>query len=164
MLPLPLAVSCRDTVLGGINLVSTNVLCRDRRDPLGIVASIVPFNFPFMILHWTLPSALVCGNRIMLKSSKKVPLTMHRVVELFKAAGFPKGVVNLVNGMRDAIKGLVDHPLVRVVTFVGSSPMAKLVSDRCMALNKWCTAGGGQRTTSSCSRIATSRPPQATSS
>jgi malonate-semialdehyde dehydrogenase (acetylating)/methylmalonate-semialdehyde dehydrogenase len=64
--PLPLAVSRRDAVPGGINLVSTDVSCRDRRDPLGVVASIMPFNFPFMVPHWTLPIALVCGNTIML--------------------------------------------------------------------------------------------------
>ncbi len=145
MLPLPLAVSCHDAVPGGIDLVSTNVSCRNRRDPLGIVASILPFNFPFMVPHWTLLIALVCGNTIMLKPSKKVPLTMHGVVESFKAAGFPKGVVNLVNGMRDAIKGLLNHPLIRAVTFVGSSPVAKLVSDRCWALNKRCMALGGAK-------------------
>jgi malonate-semialdehyde dehydrogenase (acetylating)/methylmalonate-semialdehyde dehydrogenase len=111
-----------------------------------------------MVLHWMLPIVLVCGNRIMLKSSKKVPLTMHRVVELFEVVGFPKGVVNLVNGMRDAVKGLVDHPLVRAVTFVGSSPLAKLVSNRCRVLNKWCTAGGGRRTTLSFFWIAMLRP------
>ncbi len=63
--------------------MSTNVLCRYRRDPLGVVASIVPFNFPFMVPHWTLLIALVCGNTIMLKPSEKVSLMMHRVVELF---------------------------------------------------------------------------------
>jgi malonate-semialdehyde dehydrogenase (acetylating)/methylmalonate-semialdehyde dehydrogenase len=85
--------------------VSTNVLCRYRQDPLGIVASIVPFNFPFMVPHWILPIVLVCRNTIMLKPSEKVPLTMHRVVELFEAVGFPKGMVDLLNRMRNAIKG-----------------------------------------------------------
>jgi malonate-semialdehyde dehydrogenase (acetylating)/methylmalonate-semialdehyde dehydrogenase len=139
------ACSLPQLARGGIDLVSTDVSCRDRRDPLGVVASIVPFNFPFMVPHWTLPIALVCGNTIVLKPSEKVPLTMHRVAALFGAAGFPKGVVNLVNGTRDAVEGLVDHPLVRAVTFVGSSPVAKSVSDRCRALDKRCTALGGAK-------------------
>jgi malonate-semialdehyde dehydrogenase (acetylating)/methylmalonate-semialdehyde dehydrogenase len=143
LLLLPLAVSHRDAIPGGINLVSTNVSCRNRRDPLGAVASIVPLNFPFMVPHWTLPIALVCRNTIMLKPSKKVPLMMHRVVELFEVVGFPKGVVNLMKGMRDPVKDHVNHPLIRAVTFVGLSPVAKLVSDRCRALNKRCMALGG---------------------
>ena len=110
-----------------------------------MVASIVPFNFPFMVPHWTLPIALVAGNTVVLKPSEKVPLTMYKVVELFEKAGFPKGVVNLVNGTREAVEGLIDHPLVRAVTFVGSSPVAEAVSGRCRRLNKRCTALGGAK-------------------
>ena len=139
------ACSMPQLVQGRIDAVSTGVECRDRRDPLGVVASIVPFNFPFMVPHWTLPIALVSGNTIVLKPSEKVPLTMDRVARLFELAGFPRGVVNLVNGTRDAVTGLVDHPLVRAVTFVGSSAVAKSVSDRCRALDKRCTALGGAK-------------------
>jgi len=128
---------------GKIDGVSSEVTCRDRRDPLGVVVSIVPFNFPFMVIHWTLPIALVTGNTIVLKPSEKVPLTMYKMIELFEQAGFRKGVVNMVNGTKEAVTSLIDHPLVNAVTFVGSSPVAKIVSDRCHSLNKRCTALGG---------------------
>ena len=139
------ACSMPQLAQGRIDAVSTGVECRDRRDPLGVVVSVVPFNFPFMVPHWTLPIALVSGNTIVLKPSEKVPLTMHRVASLFEAAGFPRGVINLVNGTGDAVTSLVDHPLVRAVTFVGSSTVAKSVSDRCSALDKRCTALGGAK-------------------
>lgn len=139
------ACSLPQLMQGRIDRVSSRVTCRDRRDPLGVVASIVPFNFPFMVPHWTLPIALVTGNTIILKPSEKVPLTMFKVAELLEEAGFPKGVVNLVNGTREAAEGLIDHELVRAVTFVGSSPVAKAVSDRCRMLDKRCTALGGAK-------------------
>ena len=139
------ACSLPQLMQGKVDRVSSQVTCQDRRDPLGVVVSIVPFNFPFMVPHWTLPIALVTGNTIVLKPSEKVPLTMYKVIELFEEAGFPKGVVNLVNGTKDAVNSLIDHPLVRAVTFVGSSPIAKLVSDKCHTLNKRCTALGGAK-------------------
>ncbi len=140
------ACSLPQLMQGKIDLVSSGgVTCRDRRDPLGVVASIVPFNFPFMVPFWTLPIALVAGNTIVLKPSEKVPLTMCKVMELFDKAGFPKGVVNLVNGTKDAVTSLIDHPLVQAVTFVGSSPVAKSVADRCHTWNKRCTALGGAK-------------------
>jgi len=139
------ACSLPQLMQGKIDRVSSEVTCRDRRDPLGVVVSIVPFNFPFMVPHWTLPIALVTGNTIVLKPSEKVPLTMWKVIELLEEAGFPKGVVNIVNGTKEAVESLIDHPLVKAVTFVGSSPVAKLVSDRCHSLNKRCTALGGAK-------------------
>lgn len=140
------ACSLPQLMQGKIDIVSSGgVTCRDRRDPLGVVASIVPFNFPFMVPHWTLPIALVAGNTIVLKPSEKVPLTMFKVMELFERAGFPKGVVNMVNGTKDAVTSLIDHPLVKAVTFVGSSPVAKSVADRCHGWNKRCTALGGAK-------------------
>mmetsp|Transcript_1077 Transcript_1077/g.1927 ORF Transcript_1077/g.1927 Transcript_1077/m.1927 type:complete len:531 (+) Transcript_1077:214-1806(+) len=133
-------------VVQGKNLkVSTNVFCRDERTPLGVVASIVPFNFPFMVPMWTLPIALVMGNCVVLKPSEKVPLTMYRTMELLTQAGVPPGVVNLVQGQKEAVSALVDHPDVRAVTFVGSSPVAKLVKEQCQALHKKCTALGGAK-------------------
>mmetsp|Transcript_16437 Transcript_16437/g.24246 ORF Transcript_16437/g.24246 Transcript_16437/m.24246 type:complete len:507 (+) Transcript_16437:132-1652(+) len=125
--------------------VSGGVYCVDRRDPLGVVASIVPFNFPFMVPFWTTPIALVMGNTVILKPSEKVPLTMRRVASLFQEAGFPDGVFNMVQGARDAVEAIIDHPKVKAVTFVGSSPVAKIVSARCRALNKKCTALGGAK-------------------
>ena len=130
---------------GRIDKVSSAVTCQDRRDALGVVVSIVPFNFPFMVPHWTIPLALVTGNTIVLKPSEKVPLTMYKVIELFEKAGFPKGVINLINGTKDAVTELIDHTLVKAVTFVGSSPIAQLVKERCNVLNKRCTALGGAK-------------------
>lgn len=124
--------------------VSGAVTCVDRRDPLGVIASVVPFNFPFMVPMWTLPIALVMGNTVVLKPSEKVPLTMNRVAKLFEEAGFPSGVFNMVQGTREAVESLIDHPSVKAVTFVGSSPVAKIVSNRCRSLDKRCTALGGK--------------------
>ena len=94
---------------------------------------------------WTLPIALVMGNTVICKPSEKVPLTMRRVAELSKEAGFPPGVFNLVNGLKETAEALIDHPDVKAVTFVGSSPVAESVSTRCRALNKRCTSLGGAK-------------------
>ena len=125
--------------------VSRGVMCQDRRDPLGVVACIVPFNFPFMVPMWTTPIALVMGNCVVLKPSEKVPLTMRRVAELMEEAGFPPGVFNMVNGGVEAVNEIIDHPDVKAVTFVGSSPVADIVATRCRNLNKRCTALGGAK-------------------
>eukprot|EP00956_Cyclotella_meneghiniana_P040382 scaffold194081_cov81-Cyclotella_meneghiniana.AAC.5 len=139
------ACSLPQLMQGKIDRVSGQVSCRDRRDALGVVVSIVPFNFPFMVPMWTLPIALVTGNTVVLKPSEKVPLTMCKVMDLIEEAGFPPGVVNMIQGTRDAVESLIDHPLVKAVTFVGSSPIAKIVSERCHSLNKRCTALGGAK-------------------
>jgi len=139
------ACSAPQLMQGKIDRVSSEVTCRDRRDPLGVVLSVVPFNFPFMVPHWTLPIALVAGNTMVLKPSEKVPLTMYKVIELLEEAGVPKGVVNLVNGTKEVVEGLIDDERVKAVTFVGSSPVAEIVSNRCRKLNKRCTALGGAK-------------------
>src|SRR5579862_7674641 len=95
------------------------------RQPLGVVAAIVPFNFPAMIPFWFLPYAIACGNTIVVKPSERVPLAMQRALELIEKTGIPKGVVNVVNGGREAVDALCDHPTVRAVSFVGSTPVAK---------------------------------------
>mmetsp|Transcript_17915 Transcript_17915/g.24672 ORF Transcript_17915/g.24672 Transcript_17915/m.24672 type:complete len:560 (-) Transcript_17915:355-2034(-) len=125
--------------------VSREVSCMDRRDALGVVTSIVPFNFPFMVPMWTAPIALVCGNTMVLKPSEKVPLTMRRVAELMKEAGLPDGVFNMVQGTKEVVESLIDHPEIRAVTFVGSSPIADIVATRCRVLNKRVTALGGAK-------------------
>ena len=133
--------------VGNTLRVSGLVSCADRRDPLGVVASIVPFNFPFMVPMWTVPIALVMGNTMVLKPSEKVPLTMHYAADLFRQAGLPDGVFNMVQGTRSCVEALVDHPDIKAVTFVGSSPVAKAVAHRCRALDepKRCTALGGAK-------------------
>lgn len=130
----------------GSNLkVSSKVTCTSTRKPLGVVASIVPFNFPFMVPMWTMPIALVMGNTFILKPSEKVPITMQLVMSLLEKSGLPQGVVNLVQGEKRVVEALIDHTDVKAVTFVGSSPVASIISSRCHALNKRCTALGGAK-------------------
>src|SRR5208283_57264 len=106
------------------------------RQPLGVVAAITPFNFPAMIVYWFLPYAIACGNTFILKPSERVPMSMRRLFELLEKSGLPKGVVNLVNGGRDVVNALCDHPQVRAISFVGSTPVAKHVYTRSAASGK----------------------------
>ena len=115
------------------------------RQPLGVVAAITPFNFPLMVPFWFLPYAIACGNTLVLKPSERVPLTMHRAIELIEKTGVPKGVVNLVNGGREVVDALCDHPLVRAVSFVGSTPVAKHVYTRSAASGKRSQCQGGAK-------------------
>src|SRR5271157_3615278 len=103
------------------------------RQPLGVVVAITPFNFPAMIPFWFLPYAIACGNTLVLKPSERVPLAARRIIELVEKTGIPKGVVNLVNGGREVVDALCDHPTIRAVSFVGSSPVAKHVYQRSAA-------------------------------
>lgn len=107
------ACSLPQLAQGNTLQVSSQVYCADRRDPLGVVASIVPFNFPFMVPMWTTPIALVLGNCVILKPSEKVPLAMHRVVDLMKKAGIPDGVFNMIQGTREAVEAIIDNPDVK---------------------------------------------------
>jgi len=125
--------------------VSRGIECKDWRVPLGVVASIVPFNFPVMVPMWTLPIAIATGNCLILKPSEKVPQTMMRVVKLLKEAGLPDGVVNLINGQAPAVEAICDHPGIKAVTFVGSTKIAELVSKRCHVAGKRVLALGGAK-------------------
>src|ERR1700728_521261 len=115
------------------------------RQPLGVVAAIVPSNFPGMISFWFLPYAIACGNTFVLKPSERVPLTMHYVMELIEKTGLPKGVLNLVNGGRGGVDALCDHPQVRAMSFVGSTPVAKHVYARAAASGKRMQCQGGAK-------------------
>src|SRR6202521_5073360 len=115
------------------------------RQPLGVVAAITPFNFPAMIPFWFLPYAIACGNTFILKPSERVPLTMRRIIELVEATGLPRGVVNLVNGGREVVDALCDHPKVRAISFVGSTPVAKHVYARAAASGKRMQCQGGAK-------------------
>jgi malonate-semialdehyde dehydrogenase (acetylating)/methylmalonate-semialdehyde dehydrogenase len=115
------------------------------RQPLGVVAAIVPFNFPAMIAFWFLPYAIACGNTFILKPSERVPLSMRRVYELVEQTGLPKGVVNLVNGGAEVVNALCDHPQVRAISFVGSTPVAKHVYARSAASGKRAQCQGGAK-------------------
>ena len=115
------------------------------RQPLGVVAAIVPFNFPGMIAFWFLPYAIACGNTFILKPSERVPLTMKYIYELLERTGLPKGVVNLVNGGKAAVDTLLEHPKVRAISFVGSTPVAKYVYARAGANGKRAQCQGGAK-------------------
>src|SRR2546425_695153 len=115
------------------------------RQPVGVVAAITPFNFPCMIPLWFLPYAIACGNCFILKPSEKVPVTMSRVFDLIDQLGLPPGVVSLVNGSKGTVDSLLDHPAVRAISFVGSSPVAKYVYSRATANGKRAQCQGGAK-------------------
>ncbi len=115
------------------------------RQPVGVCATIAPFNFPGMIPFWYLPYAIACGNTYILKPSEKVPMTMQLVFQLIEQIGLPKGVVNLVNGAKPAVDAILDHPAIRAVTFVGSSVTARYLYARAAANGKRVQAQGGAK-------------------
>lgn len=115
------------------------------RQPLGVVAAITPFNFPCMIPLWFLPYAVACGNTFILKPSEKVPVTAHKLFLLLEEAGIPAGVVNLVHGAKSAVDALLDHPGIRAISFVGSTPVAQYVYARAAASGKRAQCQGGAK-------------------
>src|SRR5512143_1540481 len=104
---------------GEVLEVSRGVECRVERFPIGIVASIAPFNFPLMVPNWTIPNAIALGNCMILKPSELVPLSSRRIAELLHEAGLPDGVFNIVNGGQATVEAICDHPGIDAVTFVG---------------------------------------------
>jgi len=139
------AVSLPQIVVNEVQEVSKGVECRIERKPLGVVASITPFNFPNMVPHWTMPNALVLGNTMVMKPSEIVPLSTMRMAELLKEAGLPDGVFNLVNGGREVVEAICDHPTIKAVSFVGSTKVAKIVYKRATSTLKRCVALGGAK-------------------
>lgn len=115
------------------------------RQPLGVVAAITPFNFPAMIPLWFLPYAVATGNCFILKPSEKVPMSSQKLFELIEKAGFPAGVLQLVNGGKETVDALLDHPSVRAVSFVGSTAVAKYIYSRAAANGKRAQCQGGAK-------------------
>jgi len=115
------------------------------RQPLGVAAAIVPSNFPFMIPLWFLPYAIACGNTFVLKPSERVPLSSLMLADLLDAAGLPKGVLNVVQGAKPAVDALLDHPDVRAISFVGSTPVAHYIYSRGSASGKRVQCQGGAK-------------------
>lgn len=115
---------------GEIQEVSMGVECRSERVPLGVVASITPFNFPNMVPNWTLPNAIALGNTMIIKPSEQVPLSANRLAELLFEAGLPEGVLNIVHGGQEAVEAICDHPGIHAISFVGSTKVAKIVYKR----------------------------------
>ncbi|WP_027008173.1 CoA-acylating methylmalonate-semialdehyde dehydrogenase [Conexibacter woesei] len=125
--------------------VSRGIDAETIRQPVGVCAAIVPFNFPAMVPFWFLPFAIACGNTFILKPSEQVPLTQQIVFEVLDGMDLPKGVVNLVNGGREIVEGICDHPGIDAVSFVGSAPVAKLVYERSARAGKRVQALGGAK-------------------
>ena len=139
------ATSLPQLVTGEVLEVSRGVECRTEHVPLGVVASIVPFNFPSMVPNWTIPNAIALGNCMIIKPSEKVPLSCGRLAELLKEAGLPDGVFNIVHGDSEIVEAICDHPGIEAVSFVGSTKVAKIVYQRATSKFKRCLSLGGAK-------------------
>jgi malonate-semialdehyde dehydrogenase (acetylating)/methylmalonate-semialdehyde dehydrogenase len=125
--------------------IATGIDCTLVRQPMGVFAAIAPYNFPSMVPLWFLPYAIASGNTFVVKPSEQVPLSQLRLFELIDQIGLPKGVVNTVNGAKDVVNALLEHPDIAGVSFVGSSPVARHVYERCGATGKRVQALGGAK-------------------
>ena len=139
------ACSLPQLVTGEILEVSKGVECRTEHVPLGVVASIVPFNFPAMVPNWTIPNAIALGNCMIIKPSEKVPLSCGRLALLLKESGLPDGVFNIINGDSEIVEAICDHPGIQAVSFVGSTKVAKIVYQRSTHHFKRALALGGAK-------------------
>jgi malonate-semialdehyde dehydrogenase (acetylating)/methylmalonate-semialdehyde dehydrogenase len=139
------ACSLPQLVTGEVLEVSRGVECRTEHVALGVVASIVPFNFPSMVPNWTLPNAIALGNCMIIKPSEKVPLSCGRLAQLLKEAGLPDGIFNVVHGDSEIVTAICDHPGIEAVSFVGSTKVAKIVYQRSTSNYKRCLALGGAK-------------------
>ena len=139
------ACSLPQLVTGEVLEVSKGVECRTEHVPLGVVASIVPFNFPSMVPNWTIPNAIALGNCMIIKPSEKVPLSCGRLALLLKEAGLPDGVLNIVHGDSEIVNAICDHPGIEAVSFVGSTKVAKIVYQRATQNFKRVLALGGAK-------------------
>ena len=125
--------------------ISRGIDCRMRRQPVGVFAAIAPFNFPAMVPLWFWPYAIATGNTFILKPSEQVPLSQQRQFELMVEAGFPEGIMNMVHGGKDVVEAIIDHPDINGISFVGSSPVAKLVYENSPKTGKRVQALGGAK-------------------
>jgi malonate-semialdehyde dehydrogenase (acetylating)/methylmalonate-semialdehyde dehydrogenase len=139
------ACSLPQLIAGEVLEVSRGVECRIDKHPVGVVASITPFNFPNMVPNWTIPNAIALGNCMILKPSELVPLSAGRIAELLKEAGLPDGVLNIVHGGRETVEAICDHPGIEAISFVGSTKVAKIVYKRGTANLKRVLALGGAK-------------------
>lgn len=137
-IPSLLMGECLENIARGID-------CHTDRHPLGVVAGICPFNFPALVPMWMWPLAIACGNTFLLKPSEKVPLTMQRVVGLLEKAGLPAGVMNIVHGGRECVDAILEHPDVKAVSFVGSTPVAREIHRKGTLHGKRVQAAGGAK-------------------
>jgi malonate-semialdehyde dehydrogenase (acetylating)/methylmalonate-semialdehyde dehydrogenase len=139
------ALSLQNLDMGGKMEVSRGVFCEYRREPLGVVAGITPFNFPAMVPMWMIPIAITLGNAFVWKPSDKTPLTSLLIAELLKEAGLPDGILTVIQGGRETVEAILDHPKIASVGFVGSTPVARQVYLRGTASGKRVLALGGAK-------------------
>ncbi len=125
--------------------IARGIDCSLQRQPMGVFAAIAPYNFPGMVPWWFLPYAIVTGNTFILKPSEQVPMTQEKVFDIIDDIGLPEGVVNTVNGSRDVVNGILDHPDIQGVSFVGSTPTARYIYERCGATGKRVQSLGGAK-------------------
>ena len=142
---LEFALSLQNLDVGGKMEVSRGVFCEYRREALGVVASITPFNFPAMVPMWTIPIAIGLGNAYIWKPSEKTPLTSRFIAEAFNEAGLPAGILTVVNGDRETVEAIIDHKDVKAIGFVGSTKVAELVYKRATNLGKRALCLGGAK-------------------
>jgi malonate-semialdehyde dehydrogenase (acetylating) / methylmalonate-semialdehyde dehydrogenase len=129
----------------GLENIASNIDCQMIRQPVGVCAAIAPFNFPLMVPLWFLPFAVATGNTFVLKPSEQVPLSQRRVFQLLEQCDVPPGVINLVNGGREVVEAICDHPDIEAVSFVGSTPVARAVYQRATHSGKRVQALGGAK-------------------
>ncbi len=142
---LEYALAIQNLDLGGKVEVSRGVTCEFRREPIGVIANITPFNFPAMVPMWTIPIALALGNSYVWKPSDKTPLTAVKIANALKEAGLPAGVFTVLHGGAETVDAIIDHPRIKAIGFVGSTKIAKLVYQRGTALGKRVLALGGAK-------------------
>ena len=139
------ATSLPSLLSGDSSLVGAGVTCTMTHEPLGVVAGITPFNFPAMVPLWMIPLAITVGNCFILKPSEQTPLSALKIAEYLQESGLPDGVFSVVNGSRDAVESICDHPDIKAVAFVGSSNVAKIVYSRSSANGKRALCLGGAK-------------------
>jgi malonate-semialdehyde dehydrogenase (acetylating)/methylmalonate-semialdehyde dehydrogenase len=147
------AIECVEVACGapsmlmghGLENVSAGIDCVAMRQPIGVCAAIAPFNFPAMVPLWFLPFAVVCGNTFVLKPSEQVPLSAQKMFELLGQCDLPPGVINMVHGGREVVEAICDHPGIKAVSFVGSTPVARSVYRRATNAGKRVQALGGAK-------------------
>lgn len=142
---LEFALSLQNLDLGGKMEVSRGVSCEYRREPLGVIANITPFNFPAMVPMWTIPIALALGNAYVWKPSDKTPLTARRIADALTEAGLPAGLMTVLHGGESTVNAIIDHELVKAIGFVGSTNIARMVYERGTAKGKRVLALGGAK-------------------
>ena len=142
---LEFALSLQNLDLGGKGEVSRGVFCEYRREALGVIANITPFNFPAMVPMWTIPINLALGNAYVWKPSEKTPLTSMKIADLLKKAGLPDGLMTVLQGGAPTVDAIIDHPSVKAIGFVGSTKIAKIVYQRATNLGKRALCLGGAK-------------------